>query len=210
MILAGLILLCIWLLWPLAIVPAALWAWVLWFFRDPERSCEGDQRDLVAVADGRVTDVTHLGPECVLGCDAVQVGVFMSIFDVHVNRSPASGTIVDIGHRPGSLLDVRRPEAWGANEAATITMEIDLGAGPRRIVFRQIAGLVARRIITDVQPGQEVQRGQRIGMIRFGSRGELIVPGDMVEQVRVAVGEKVKAGRTVLLRLSAKPGEADE
>jgi phosphatidylserine decarboxylase len=156
-----------------------------------------------------VTDVTHLGPECILGCDAVQVGVFMSIFDVHVNRSPADGEILDVTHRDGSLLDVRRPEAWGTNEAATILMQIDLGPRPRKIAFRQIAGLVARRIVTDLEPGRIVSRGQRIGMIRFGSRGELIVPADLVEQVEVRIGQKVQAGKTVLLRCRREENAVD-
>jgi phosphatidylserine decarboxylase len=199
-----------WLFWPVSFLPLLLWGWVLWFFRDPDRSPPAGSENFTAVADGRVTDVTHLGPECILGCDAIQVGVFMSVFDVHVNRSPADGAILDVTHRDGSLLDVRRPEAWDANEATTILMRTKLGGRERKIAFRQIAGLVARRIVTDLKPGKEVSRGERIGMIRFGSRGELIVPANLVEQVEVRVGQKVRAGRTVLLRCRTEEASIEQ
>lgn len=197
-----------WLIWPLSLIPLLIWGWVLWFFRDPSRESPQGAENLVAVADGRVTDITHMGSDCILGCDAVQVGVFMSIFDVHVNRSPADGKILEITHRDGTLLDVRRPDAWESNESTTITLETDLNPEKPRIVFRQIAGLVARRIVTDLKPEQVIDRGARIGMIRFGSRGELIVPSRLVESVQVKVGQKVKAGRTVLIR--CKPSSKEE
>ena len=186
-------------LWPVAIVPVALWAWVLWFFRDPERKPPHARNHFVSAADGHVTDVTPLGPESVLGCEGVQVGVFMSVFDVHVNRAPCDGTVRAITHKDGAYIDVRRQEGWERNEATTIVLDHTAGGRTWTVVFRQIAGFVARRIITDLSEGQAIERGRRVGMIRFGSRCELLVPSELVESVPVKPGQKVRAGETVLV-----------
>lgn len=195
----GLIALAAMTLWPLAVVPAAVYGWVLWFFRDPPRQPPAGEGLFISPADGTVTDVTPVGPESLLGRDGTRVGIFMSVFSVHVNRAPFAGRIDGIVHKDGAFLDVRDPAGWERNESATITMTARVGGVNYPVVFRQIAGLIARRIVTDLAAGQEVARGQRIGMIKFGSRMELLVPRELVGEVRVAVGRKVYAGKTVLI-----------
>ena len=195
--------------WPLgaalAAVPLAVWLWALWFFRDPERATPVEPGLLVAPADGVVTDITPLGPQGLLGREGVQIGIFMSVFSVHVNRSPG-GVVQKIEHRDGVFLDVRRQEAWERNESATIFMEVRHNGQALPLIFRQIAGLVARRIITDIAPGQTLARGQRMGMIKFGSRVEVLAPRELVGDIRVRIGQPVKAGLTVLAA-AAKNGD---
>ncbi|MBI5723223.1 MAG: phosphatidylserine decarboxylase family protein [Planctomycetes bacterium] len=185
--------------WLLIAVSAIVWLWVLAFFRDPDRKTPQDPGLLVSPADGVVTDITPLGAESPLGRPGVQVGIFMSIFNVHVNRSPCDGRVEKIEHRDGAFLDVRRDEAWSANESATIHLSYRHGQIVLPVIVRQIAGLLARRIVTGLRTGEEISRGQRIGMIKFGSRLELLAPVELSGEVRVAVGQKVFAGLTVLL-----------
>jgi len=179
--------------------PLALWAWVLAFFRDPHRSPPAGEGLLVSPADGRVADVTPLGPESPLGRDGLRVGVFMSVFNVHVNRSPCDGRVIRVEHRPGAFLDARDPHAAERNESAAVHLLARIAGAEHAVVVRQVAGLLARRIVTDVREGQELRRGERIGMIKFGSRLELLVPRELVGRVKVRVGQKVRAGETVLV-----------
>ena len=195
-----------WWFWAAGVVPVVLWLWVLWFFRDPERVGPADAGALISPADGTVSDITPIGADSELGRDGVRIGVFMSIFSVHVNRSPADGRIDSLEHRPGAFLDVRDPMASERNESMTIRMTRRGETGEHPIVVRQIAGLVARRIVTDLSEGQTVARGQRIGMIKFGSRLELLVPRELVGEIAVQVGDPARAGETVLVR--AAGGEA--
>ncbi len=193
--------------WPLAaiaILPLVVYGWVLWFFRDPQRNIPTGAGLLVAPADGTVTDITPLGPDSPLGCEGVQIGIFMSVFSVHVNRSPAAGRVEKVVHAKGLFLDARDPHAGEKNESTTIYMTCTEGGRRFPIVVRQIAGLIARRIITDISAGLPVQRGVRIGMIKFGSRAELLVPAEHVGKVRVEVGQYASAGETVLVELAAK------
>lgn len=184
----------------LAVVPLALWCFVVWFFRDPYRELPLSAA-LVCPADGHVADITPLGPESLLGCQGVQIGIFMNIFDVHVNRAPCTGTIESIAHTPGTFLDVRDPAAKEKNESATIIMTHCRNSKDYRLVIRQIAGLVARRIVTDLAVGQQVQAGQRFGMIKFGSRVELLAPNELIREVKVEIGQKVTAGETMLMAM---------
>ena len=177
----------------------AVWGWVLWFFRDPQRTIPDEPGAFVSSADGIVADITPVGPEEALGAAGTRIGVFMNVFNVHVNRIPCDGKVVSVDHTPGKFLDVRKPEAAFKNESTTIRMSVSHGGKQHTILVRQIAGLVARRIVTDLAPGQEVQRGQRMGMIKFGSRLELWVPTELVGKVRVAIGDQAVAGETVLL-----------
>jgi phosphatidylserine decarboxylase len=190
----------LWLGLALAALPALIWIWVLWFFRDPDRVTPAEDGLLISPADGRVTDITPLGPDSVLGRDGVQIGIFMSVMDVHVNRSPADAVVEKVEHRKGAFLDVRRPQAWKKNESATIYLRCGLAGRELPLVVRQVAGLVARRIVTDLAPGEKIARGQRIGMIKFGSRLEVLAPSELASEVCVRVGQKVRAGSTVLMR----------
>ncbi|MCY2924022.1 MAG: phosphatidylserine decarboxylase, partial [Planctomycetota bacterium] len=193
-----------WWLSPLWLPPAAVWAWVIWFFRDPERTGPAGEGLFLSPADGRVADITPVGADSELGCEGVKVGVFMNIFSVHVNRSPFAGRVTAVTHRKGAFLDARDPTASERNESATVKMTCTLGGVEFPIVFRQVAGLLARRIVTDIAPGDALQRGQRFGMIKFGSRMELFVPRNLAASVPVTIGQKVCAGLTVLVRA---PGE---
>lgn len=182
-----------------AVASVVVMAWVYWFFRDPQRSSPAGSGLFVSPADGRVTDLTPVGPESALGRDGLRVGVFMSIFDVHVNRSPCDAEIVSVTHRKGAFLDARHPDAATRNESAVIVMNHRRDGRQYPIVVRQVAGLVARRIVTDADTGRKVSRGERIGMIKFGSRLELFVPDELVGEVRVRIGQKVRAAVTVLI-----------
>lgn len=186
------------LFWIPVVLAAIFWGWVLWFFRDPCRKIPGDPGLFVSPADGTVTDITPLGPESALGRPGVQIGVFMSVFSVHVNRVPCEGVVKSVQHQEGRFLDARDPAASEKNESATITLAYTHHGQTYPVVFRQIAGLVARRIVTDLQAGQSVQRGEKMGMIKFGSRGELLLPAELAGEIRVQVGQYVHAGSTIL------------
>lgn len=180
-----------------ALLPFALLAFVLWFFRDPDRTAAGDELDMVSPADGVVADVATLddgdvGPRC------VRIGVFLSVVDVHVNRVPCAGRVVAKSRRQGKCLDARDPRCVDENQAATIVLERDDG---RRVGLRQITGLIARRIVCPVELGDTFARGERYGMIHFGSRTELIVTEDELADVLVSVGDRVKGGETLIARL---------
>ncbi len=188
-----------WLFVPAMVVPVLAWLGVLWFFRDPDRTAPGEDGVFVSPADGRVTDITQVTADSELGRAGVKVGVFMSIFDVHVNRSPCAARVESVAYRPGSFLDARAPAASEQNESATIRLVCQQGGGSYPVVVRQVAGLIARRIVTDVKIGQDLTPGQRLGMVKFGSRVELIAPAELAAEVRVVQGQKVRAGQTVLL-----------
>lgn len=187
--------------WGVATLGLTLPTWLggLAFFRDPDRSTPREPDVLVAPADGKVADVAQLAHHDDVGGPATRIGIFLSVFDVHVNRSPCCGTVRAMHYRPGRYLDARDPEAGRLNEANTIVIEPDeRGAGP--VVVRQIAGLVARRIVCEVRVGDRVETGQRIGLIKFGSRTELIVPQERRYQPAVQVGEHVRGATSVLAR----------
>lgn len=177
--------------------PLPLLAFVLAFFRDPERQAPGDEDDLVSPADGLVADILEVDdPD--LGVPATRIGVFLSVFDVHVNRSPCAGRVSAVSSREGGFLDARHPQAADENRAATIVLERPDG---RRLAVRQITGLIARRIICPAKVGDTLGRGQRYGMIRFGSRTELVVPRGQLGTLAVKVGDTVRGGQTLLARL---------
>ena len=215
--LAGLVVtvLCVGLIWgavavcpyvaTLMVFPVGAWAWVLWFFRDPDRKTPQGPGLFVSPADGRVSDITPSGPEGPLGREGLRIGVFMSVFDVHVNRAPCDGRVETIERRPGAFLDVRKADAFERNESTTIRMTCTHAGKGWHVVVRQVAGLIARRIVTDLAEGQDLTRGQRIGMVKFGSRLELWLPLELVGQVRVRVGAQARAGETVLVEAPKEP-----
>ena len=195
--------------WPLAVVLVAAWAFSLLFFRIPARTIPGGTDSLISPADGRVTEITLIDQCPEIGRPALRVGIFLSVFDVHVNRAPCSGTVVSVKHCPGEFLDARHPECGIRNESNTVVLSPGEIRGP--IVIRQVAGLIARRIICHLRAQDSVERGQLFGMIKFGSRTELIVPQDAGLEAAVSVGDHVKGGSTILLRharLSGNVGTA--
>ncbi len=147
-------------------------SYTLYFFRDPERSVPADPNVIVAAADGTITDIIEVDEADVLKTKTRRVGIFLSIFDVHTNRSPVAGRIIFRQHRQGLCVDARRPECSEKNEAMTWAFE-----NPRAtIVVRQLTGAIARRIVAWADVGDELNKGDRFGMIRFGSRTEVYLP----------------------------------
>ena len=188
------------LLHPAATLPVLIvWGWIISFFRDPQRKGVLTEGEMCSPADGRVTEVTRLEHQEAIGGPAVRIGVFLSIFDVHINRAPCAGTVREVFHRPGRFLDARHRDSGPLNESNTLVIDADAPlAGP--VVVRQVAGVLARRIVCHAGAGSVLARGQRFGMIKFGSRTELIAPDAVGTDITVEVGDKVKAGLTVLVR----------
>src|SRR5438067_9451655 len=187
------------LLWAPAAVVFLLWAFVVSFFRDPERAIPADPRALVSPADGTVTDVGEVDEEDFPGGRAFRVGIFLSIFNVHVNRVPRAGRVLGVRYFPGRFCDARGADCGVVNEQ----LWIDVGEGPpgRLVRVKQVAGAVARRIVCWLRPGEVVRAGDRLGMIKFGSRTEVYLPADAVAEVLVKPGDQVKGGSTALLRV---------
>jgi phosphatidylserine decarboxylase len=194
--------------WPAVVPIMLLWAGLLAFFRDPERRSEAAEGDVLSPADGVVRDVAEVEAPAFIEGPAVRIGIFMSLFDVHVNRAPATGTVRCLDHVPGSFRDARSPAAALTNEHCLLGLKLDDG---HRLLIRQVAGLVARRIVCDVSAGDHLRRGQRFGMIRFGSRVELYLPVADQYLMAVRAGDRVKAGQTVLASLIGRgPVPADK
>lgn len=171
------------------IIPVFLAAFFLWFFRDPERAIPSDPGAVVSPADGKVTEVAQVN---VNGKQQLRISIFLNVFNVHVNRSPITGVIRGARHQTGKFLNAMNPACAECNEQNTVTVE---GEG-HTIVFKQIAGLLARRIVFDKKVGDRVVRGQRVGLIKFGSRTDILLePGAVA---RVKVGDHVKGGSSIL------------
>jgi phosphatidylserine decarboxylase len=189
-----------WLAGPIWALPACLLAlFFLWFFRDPERSIPNGVATVVSPADGRVTDVS---PVLVNGATGTRISIFLSVFDVHVNRSPLAGVIREVCYRKGKFLNAMNPASAEQNEQNAVTVE---GEG-HTVVFKQIAGLLARRIVFNKKAGDRVQRGERVGLIKFGSRVDVLLDASAALQIRV--GDRVKGGASVLAYLGPVPEPA--
>ena len=175
-----------------AIIPLLLASFFLWFFRDPDRAITAEPGAVVSPADGKITDVATVttGSE-----KQLRLSIFLSVFNVHVNRVPIGGVIRDIRYQRGKFLDARSPDCADLNEQNIVTVE---GQG-QTVVFKQIAGLLARRIVFSPKVGDRVERGQRIGLIKFGSRCDVFL--DASARPNVKVGDRVKGGASVLAYL---------
>jgi len=170
-------------------------AYTFYFFRDPERAVPADANAIVAAADGVITDIVEIDEGDVLKTKTRRVGIFLSVFDVHTNRAPIDGKIIFRAHREGLCVDARKPECSEKNEAMIWAFE-----NPRAtIVVRQLTGAIARRIVAWLSVGDEVRKGERFGMIRFGSRTEVYLP--LSASISVKVGEHVAGGSTIIARL---------
>jgi phosphatidylserine decarboxylase len=163
---------------------------LIFFFRDPERRVPPGDGLILAPADGRVVRIAF--PDEERGGDGISISIFLSLLDVHVNRSPLKGRIAEVLYRKGNFHLAFRDEASGENEQNIIT----LAHGQDRIRVKQIAGLIARRIVCWVKPGEEVEAGQRIGLIKFGSRVDMILPQEA--EIRIREGDKVKGGISII------------
>lgn len=198
-------------LW-LLIIPVLVWLFA--FFRDPERAVPVDQDIMVSPADGTVSDISELPHDELLGGPAVRVGIFLSVFNVHINRSPCDGKVLEAYYKKGKFINAMRHQlASDENESNTIVMGEETSGKPIAVV-KQIVGLIARRIIFSADKGQALRRGERIGMIKFGSRTELTVPKWLEPQVQVKVGQTVRGAADVIFKLgkpihTTAPGAPD-
>ncbi len=175
----------------LAIAPFAVWVWLMAFFRDPNRPIPGDADTWVSPADGLVSDITPIEHDELLGGPAIRVGIFLSVFNVHVNRAPCDAKVIKTIYKEGKFINaLKHDDASSQNESNTILLGDD--AGKPIAVVKQIVGLIARRIVCTATEGDVVTRGQRIGMIKFGSRTELVIPTWLSPDVKVKVGQKVR------------------
>lgn len=178
--------------WLTAVV-GVLAALVFWFFRDPERSGPADEGVVLSPADGRIVGIEEISEDRFLKERAIRISIFLNIFNVHVNRIPCSGKIKEIAYQPGQFLMAHRSDASLKNEQNAMLLERSSGG---KILFVQIAGWIARRIVCWKRPGDLVQQGERFGMIRFGSRTDIYLP--LEAQIRVKVGDHVKGGLSVI------------
>jgi phosphatidylserine decarboxylase len=186
-----------WLASPLWSVPLILLAFFfLWFFRDPEREVPDSPGAVVSPADGKVTDISWV---TVAGKQWVRISIFLNVFDVHVNRSPIAGVIQDVRYQNGKFLNAMNETSAESNEQNVVTVE---GEG-ETVVFKQIAGLLARRIVFTKKVGDRVERGERVGLIKFGSRTDVLL--DPSASLRIKVGDSVKGGSSLLAILVQKP-----
>ena len=179
--------------WPVAVavILVLLALFVFSFFRDPQRNIPSEAGAIVSPADGRVVVVTD---EENAGRPGKRVSIFLAVWNVHVNRSPADGFISSLQYKPGKFLAAMREQASLENEQNVFTLSTDAG----ELVFRQIAGLIARRVVSWKKAGERVARGERIGLVRFGSRADVWLPREA--EILVKVGDKVKGGASVLAK----------
>ncbi len=185
----------------LAALPVVLAIFFLWFFRDPERVIPAGPGDIVSPGDGVVTQSEWIETS---GGSRLRLSIFLNVFDVHVNRSPVAGTVKAVEHREGDFLNAMKPESVILNEQTMVVID----AGGFEVSYKQIAGLLARRIVCDVKVGDRLERGQRVGMIKFGSRVDVLMPAEAVPQVKL--GTRVKGGSTILAVLPQPVGSASK
>jgi phosphatidylserine decarboxylase len=183
----------------LAVVPAVLLALVVWFFRDPLRRVPQGQGLVVSPADGKIVEITRLEHDEFIRGPAVRIGIFLSLFNVHINRAPSRSRVIALRYHPGQFLNALDPASARYNENMWIGLEEDQ-TPYRRMVIRQIAGAIARRIVCTLRPGDVLERGGKFGMIKLGSRTELILSDAPGLEVTATVGQTVKAGSSVLAR----------
>ena len=182
------------------IIPAVLFTlvtlFVVWFFRNPERTVPPGDNNVISPADGKIIDIREVDETRILKKKMLKISIFMNLFNVHVNRSPCTGKVVDILYNPGKFVSANLDKASLENEQNAVVLETPAG---EKIIFIQIAGLIARRIVCWLREGQYVKIGERFGLIRFGSRVDVYLP--VGTDVSVSLGDKVKAGESILARM---------
>lgn len=185
---------CGWLGWPvIAAAFGTVTLFIAWFFRNPRRTIPQEPGLIVAPGDGKIIAIDEQYEPRFLKERSIRLSIFLNIFDVHVNRIPCEGTVEDVVYQPGRFVAANRPDAGLRNEQNALMLRT---AGGAKVLCVQVAGLIARRIVCWASPGEVVQRGERFGLIRFGSRVDTFLP--LSTALRVAVGDRVKGGETVL------------
>ena len=184
-----------WTLWLLAVIVTLIALWVAYFFRDPERTGDRGARLVVAPADGRLIMMTEVDEPTFVQGRAFRMSIFMNVFNVHVNRYPVDGVVRHVQYNKGKFINAAAEKSSLENEQMSVGIE----SGERRILVRQIAGLIARRIVTYSKAGDVVRQGDRMGIIKFGSRVDVFVPTDA--RITAKVGDLTTAGTTVLAEL---------
>jgi phosphatidylserine decarboxylase len=187
--------------WIWSIVPVLLALFFLWFFRDPEREIPQGEGLVVSPADGKVTDALRITTP---DGETLRLSIFLNVFNVHVNRSPITGTLREVAYRNGQYLNAMNPESAEKNEQNKAIVEADAGYS---VTFTQIAGLLARRIVFRPKEGERLQRGQRVGLIKFGSRVDVLLPGNA--ELHVKKGDHVKGGSSILATIPLTPSVPD-
>ena len=184
-----------WPLWLIAFVLTLIALWVAYFFRDPERTGDRGDKLVISPADGRISHIVEVDEPNFVHGKAIRISVFMNVFNVHVNRYPVSGVVQYTHYNPGKFLNAATEKSSLENEQ----MSVGIQSGPYKILVRQIAGLIARRIVTYSKLGDPASQGERFGLIRFGSRVDVFVP--VGSTIRVKIGDTPAAGTTVLAEL---------
>lgn len=188
--------------WAWAAIPLLFAAFFLWFFRDPHREIPQGEGLVVSPADGKLTEIARVQTP---GGERLRLSIFLSVFNVHVNRAPMAGTVLRVTYQRGLYLNAMNPDSAEKNEQNTVVLGTEDGY---EISFKQIAGLLARRIVFTKREGDRVERGERVGLIKFGSRTDLLLPGDF--EVLVQKGQRVKGGSTILARRPEAAGKRTE
>ena len=187
-----------WPLWLLALVLTIIALWVAYFFRDPERTGERGNRLVIAPADGKVVLISDVDEPAFMGGRAHRISIFMNVFNVHVNRYPVSGVVRYVQYNPGKFLNAAAEKSSLENEQMSVGLETSNG----RVMMRQIAGLIARRIVTYSKVGDTATQADRMGLIRFGSRVDVFLPMDAT--IRAKIGDMPQAGTTVIAELAPR------
>jgi len=195
----------------LIILPAIIFLFTLYFFRDPARKIPEGNNLILSPADGTIIEITDVNEDTFIKEPSVKVTIFLSVFNVHINRAPCDGKITLLDYRKGKFLVASEPEASRQNERNSIGIAVpnsprglevakeDNYSTPHfKILVRQIAGIIAQRIVCDLEMNQQVKKGDRIGMIKFGSRTEIFIPKNKLERLEIKVSDKVKGAETVL------------
>jgi phosphatidylserine decarboxylase len=187
----------------LGLTGAVVGGLIAWFFRNPVRGIARTPGTVVSPADGKIVDIEDIPFDEFVGGPAKKIGIFLSIFNVHINRAPIAGRVIGLRYRPGKYLNALRPESARENEQLAVLMEEE-HAPYRGMVIRQITGAIARRIVCWVKPGDSLGRGEQFGMIKLGSRTELVLPAEEGLEIRVKLGDKVKAGSSIVAQYSVQ------
>ena len=180
---------------------------IVWFFRNPQRTIPAGEGVIVSPADGTFDTIEEIAHHEYIGGPAIEIGIFLSIFNVHINRMPVAGKIIKLAYRPGKCLNALRPESTRLNERLEVYLQMPEPTN-RPMLVQQITGAIARRIVCRLKPGDELTKGAQFGMIKLGSRTVIVFPQEEGLEILAKPGDKLKAGSTILAKYAESPTEA--